>query len=77
MGNWLYKIGVYRILYWVGRGVRWTSERMWNFGDTLMWLFLHREAGELLMKALDDLPKGLSGKVQRMKLAEMIAEMAG
>ncbi len=62
MGDWLYKIGIYKILYWVGwgiclvcRGVRW-------FGSTLKWIWLYRQLQEVIQETLNGLPKNLFEK---------------
>gem|GEM_PF-5564417 len=58
MTNWLYKIGVYKILYYVGRGICWTTQWVCKFGSTLKWLWLGRQLQELITETLADLSKG-------------------
>ena len=59
MNDWLYRIGVYKTLYWVGRGICWTVRWICRFGNTLRWLWLHRQLQEVIMETIKDLPKGL------------------
>ncbi len=63
MGDWLYKIGFYKILYWIGRSICWTVRWICRFGCMLEWIWLHRQLQEVIQMTLDDLPKGFFEKI--------------
>ena len=63
MGDWLYKIGVYKIFYWVGQSICWIARGVRWFGSTLKWLWLSKELHEVVRQTLDDLSQECFQKV--------------
>ena len=58
MGDWLYKIGLYKVLYWIGRGICSSCRVIYRFGTTLKWIWLGRGIQEVIRETLKDLPQG-------------------